>query len=76
MKTSTLSAIEDGMGAKLAMNGDTCDVLKSSPKVLFFAKNVWREYALGMFANLVTSRGRGTVPCFSVQVAVRNRPKQ
>ena len=62
MKTSRLSAIEDGMGAKLATNGDTCDVLKSSPKVLFFTKNVWREYTLGMFANLVKSRGRGTVP--------------
>ena len=56
MKTSRLSA-KDGMGAKLATNGDTCDVLKSSPKVLFFAKNVWQEYALRMFANLVMSRG-------------------
>ena len=55
VKTSRLSAIEDGMGAKLATNGNTCDVLKSSPKVLFFAKNVWQEFALGMFANLVTS---------------------
>ena len=75
MKTSRLSAIEDGMGTKLAANGNTCDVLKSSPKVLFFAINVWQKYALGMFANLVTSRGCGTVQCFLVQVAVRNRPK-
>ena len=75
MKTSRLTAIEDGMGAKPATNGNTCDIPKSSPKFLFFTKNVLREYALGMFANLVTSRGCGTVPCFSAQVAVGNCPK-
>ena len=35
VKTSRLTAIEDGW----ATNGDTCDVPKSSLKVLFFAKN-------------------------------------
>ena len=75
VKTSKLISIEDGMGAKLTTNGDTCDVLKSSPKVLFFVKNVLQGYAVGMFANLVTSRGHGIVPCFSAQVAVGNRQK-
>ena len=55
LKTSRLAAIKDGMGAKLATNGDTCDVLKSSPKVLFFVKTLLQEYTLGMFANLVAS---------------------
>ena len=36
VKTSRLTAIEDDW----ATNGDTCDIPKSSPKVLFFAKNV------------------------------------
>ena len=63
-------------GARLAMNGNMCDAPKSSPKVLFFAKNVLQEYAVGMFANLVTSRERGTVPCFLVQVEVGNPQKQ
>ena len=76
MKTSRLSSIKDGMGDKLTTNGNTCDVLKSSPKVLFSAKNVLPEYALRMFANLVTSQERGTVPCFSAHVAVGNRPKR
>ena len=60
----------------MAMNGVTCNVPKSSPKVLFFAKNVLQEYTLEMFANLVTSQGRGTVPCFSAEVVVGNRLKQ
>ena len=62
MKTVRLTAIEDSMGAKPRTNGDTCSIPKSSPKDLSFTKNVWREYGLGMFANHVTSRGRGTVP--------------
>ena len=64
MKTSRLSGIEDNMGAKLTTNGDTCDVLKSSPEIFSFEKNVSQEYALGMLANPVTSRGCGTVTCF------------
>ena len=64
MNTSRHAAIEDGMGAKLTMNGDTYDVPKSSPKVPFFAKNVLPEYALRIFGNLVMSQRRGTVPCF------------
>ena len=64
VKTMRRTAIEDKVGAKLPTNGDTCDVLKFFPEALFFAKNVLQEYALGIFANLVTSQGHGIVPCF------------
>ena len=59
------------------MNSDTCNVPKSSPKFLFFAKNVLPECTHSeYFTNLVMSRGGAIVPCFWWWVAGRNHQKQ
>ena len=76
MNTSRHATIEDGMGVKLTMNGDMCDVPKSSPKAPLFAKNVLPEYALGLFGSLVMSQRRGTVPCFFGAGSSRKSSKQ
>ena len=52
VKRMTLTAIKYNVGGKLRTSDDTCNVPKSSPKVLSFMKNVWQECTLGMFANL------------------------
>ena len=55
------------------MNGEMCDVWKSSPKVLFFVKNVLQEYALIIFANLVMSRAWHCPLFFAVGMAGENQ---
>ena len=71
VKASKHATTKNDVGAKSIINGGMCDVLKSSPEVLLFAKNVLQESALRMLAHHLTLRGCGIVPCFSGRYVAR-----
>ena len=68
--------MEDNDGAKTATDGNTYDILDSSPEVPFLANNVVHKYVLEVLANLVTSHGCATVQSFLWWVVNRTRQNQ